>query len=100
MSTSTSDHLTRVRAGYFGQLTKIYGQLEEQMLSRENSETIKELYGTLKELFVTFKQSYMDCLDNCQSADKIESYEQSVCACKENFKEFQERYIKWTTDVI
>ena len=91
MSTSTSDHLKRVRAGYLGQLTKMYRQLEEQMLSRENSETIKELYGKLKALFETFKKSHMDCLDNCQSADKIESYEQSVCTCEENFKEFQER---------
>ncbi|KAH3795615.1 hypothetical protein DPMN_149170 [Dreissena polymorpha] len=42
----------------------------------------------------------MDGLDNCQSADEIESYEQSYCACKENFMEFQERYIQWTTDVV
>ncbi|KAH3707019.1 hypothetical protein DPMN_066412 [Dreissena polymorpha] len=88
MSYSTSDHLKRVRAGFLGQLTKIYRQ--EQMLSRENSETVKELYGKLKELFETFKQSHMDRLDNCQSADEIELY----CACQENFKEFQQKYIQ------
>ncbi|XP_052229903.1 uncharacterized protein LOC127843992 [Dreissena polymorpha] len=97
-TTCTSDHLKRVRAGY--QLTKIYRQLEEQMLSRENSETVKELYEKLKELFETFKKSHMDCLDNYHSADEIESYEQSYCACKENFNEFQERYIQWTTDEV
>ncbi|KAH3866118.1 hypothetical protein DPMN_029172 [Dreissena polymorpha] len=70
------------------------------MLSRENSETIKELYGKLKELFETFKQSHMACVDKYQSADEIESNEQSYCACIENFKEFQERYIKGTTDVV
>jgi hypothetical protein len=69
-------------------MTKLYNELGKKMVSRENTEIVKNLYVTLYDRFEHFKTAHMECLDICADLDIVETLEMNFDSCKKNLMEF------------
>lgn len=79
IGTSFGD-LKRSRSVHMVQLTKLYKDLEKNMISYDNEERVKQLYEKLCERFEQFKASHSLCLDACTQPEVRESLEASLTA--------------------
>ena len=85
----------RIRTSKLAQMTKLYNELGKKMVSRENTEIVKNLYVTLYDRFEHFKTAHMECLDICADLDIVETLEMNFDSCKKNLMEFRERFSEW-----
>ncbi|VDI68565.1 Hypothetical predicted protein [Mytilus galloprovincialis] len=85
----------RQRTTNLSQLTKLYNELEKKMISRDNKETVKNLYVKLCDRFEEFKTAHMNCLDLCPDVHVVETLEMNFDSCQKNLKEFRERFSEW-----
>ena len=79
----------RARSAQIEQLTKLYSDLENFMVSY--IENVKRLYGKLCDSFDQFKSAHLQCLDLCVEPDAQNDLQQSFEDHQTNFVEFQER---------
>lgn len=87
--------LKRTRGAKLAQLTKLYKDLEKNMLSYENAERVTDLYDKLGERYEQFKSAHLECLDAAAEPDVTEQLEVSFKSCQHNFHEFRERISQW-----
>ncbi|KAH3721694.1 hypothetical protein DPMN_064642 [Dreissena polymorpha] len=77
-------------------MTKLYNELEKNMISRDNIDHVKVLFQKLCERFEQFKNAHLQCLDLCSVPDVAENLELTYEYCLQNFVEFRERFSQWT----
>ncbi|KAH3715405.1 serine/arginine repetitive matrix protein 2-like [Dreissena polymorpha] len=77
-------------------MTKLYNELEKNMMSRDNIYQVKVLFQKLYERFEQFKNAHLQCLDLCSVPDVAENLELTYEYCLQNFVEFRERFSQWT----
>ncbi|CAC5361141.1 unnamed protein product [Mytilus coruscus] len=79
------------------QLTKLYKELEKNLISYENVEHVKQLhvYSKLCERFEQFKLAHLQCLDLCTQSEVIANLEVNYERCHENFVEFRDRFSQY-----
>ncbi|CAC5385448.1 unnamed protein product [Mytilus coruscus] len=65
------------------------------MISRDNRETVKNLYVKLCDRFEQFKTAHINCLDLCRDLHVVETLEMNFDSCQKNLKEFRERFSEW-----
>ncbi|CAC5413505.1 unnamed protein product [Mytilus coruscus] len=65
------------------------------MISRYNTETVKNLYVKLCDRFEQSKTAYINCLDLCPDLHVIETLEMNFDSFQKNLKEFRERFTEW-----
>ncbi|CAC5402358.1 unnamed protein product [Mytilus coruscus] len=82
----------RTRSTNLAQLTKLYKELEKNLISYENVEHVKQLYSKLCENFEQFKLAHLQCLDLCTQSEVIANLEVNYERCHENFVEFRDRF--------
>ena len=82
----------RARSAHLEQLTKLYNELEKNMSSYENIESVKLLYEKLCVRFEQFKSEHLICLDLCTELETINGLKQGFDRSETNFVEFQDRY--------
>ena len=87
----------RARSAQIAQLTKLYRDLENIMVSYDNIENVKRLFGKLCDRFDQFKSAHLQCLDLCAEPDTQNDLQQSFEDHHTNFVEFQERHSQWMT---
>ncbi|CAG2248269.1 unnamed protein product [Mytilus edulis] len=85
----------RTRSTNLAQLTKLYKELEKNLISYENVEHAKQLYSKLCERFEQFKLAHLQCLDLCTQSEVIENLEVNYERCHENFVEFRDRFSQY-----
>lgn len=95
IGTSFGD-LKRSRSVHMAQLTKLYKDLEKNMISYDNEERVKQLYEKLCERFEQFKSSHSLCMDMCTQPEVRESLEARFDSCEQNLSEFRERFSEWS----
>ncbi|KAH3797743.1 hypothetical protein DPMN_151329 [Dreissena polymorpha] len=84
------------RDAHLGQLTKLYKELEIQMLSPENTIRVRELFGRLCDKYEEFKTAYFQYFVLCEDPETKVALQKSFESCKTNFVELKERYSQWT----
>ena len=67
--TMDSRSAKRARSAQIAQLTKLYSELENFMVSYDNIEDVKRVYGKLCDRFDQFKSAHLQCLDLCKEPD-------------------------------
>ena len=87
--------MKRTRSSNLAQLTKLYKELERNMMTYDNAEIVKELYCKLMERFEQFANVHAQSVDLCTQPEVVETLELNFISCKENFDEFRERYSGW-----
>lgn len=87
--------LKRSRSAHASHLTRIYKELEEQMMSYDNADQVEQLHKKLCNTFDKFKTAHLECLDNCLDSDVCETLEMHYGSCKKNLEEFQVRFSQW-----
>ena len=87
--------MKRTRSSNLAQLTKLYKELERNMMTYDNADIVKELYCKLMERFEQFANVHAQCVDLCTQPEVVETLELNFISCKENFDEFRERYSGW-----
>ena len=87
--------MKRTRSSNLAQLTKLYKELERNMMTYDNADIVKELYCKLTERFEQFANVHAQCVDLCTQPGVVETLELNFISCKENFDEFRERYSGW-----
>ena len=87
--------MKRTRSSNLAQLTKLYKELERNMITYDNADIVKELYCKLTERFEQFANVHAQCVDLCTQPEVVETLELNFISCKENFDEFRERYSGW-----
>ena len=87
--------MKRTRSSNLAQLTKLYKELERNMMTYDNADIVKELYCKLMERFEQFANVHAQCVDLCTKLEVVENLELNFISCKENFDEFRERYSGW-----
>ncbi|CAC5389636.1 unnamed protein product [Mytilus coruscus] len=85
----------RTRSTNLAQLTKLYKELEKNLISYENVEHVKQLYSKLCERFEQFKLAHLQCLDLCTQSEVIANLEVNYERCHENFVEFRDRFSQY-----
>ncbi|CAG2247208.1 unnamed protein product [Mytilus edulis] len=85
----------RTRSTNLAQLTKLYKELEKNLISYENVEHAKQLYSKLCERFEQFKLAHLQCLDLCTQSEVIANLEVNYERCHENFVEFRDRFSQY-----
>ncbi|CAG2211236.1 unnamed protein product [Mytilus edulis] len=85
----------RTRSTNLAQLTKLYKELEKNLISYENVEHVKQLYSKLCERFEQFKLPHLQCLDLCTQSEVIANLEVNYERCHENFVEFRDRFSQY-----
>ena len=85
----------RLRSTQMAQMTKLYTELEKQMISRTNVDQVKCLFEKLCDKFELFKTAHLECLDACSDSGIIDSLEVTYRSCQNNFIEFRERFVQW-----
>jgi hypothetical protein len=85
----------KTRTTHLSQLTKIYNEIEKQMVSYENTEKVKELYDRLCNRYELFKTVHLQCMDLCKDTETFETLENSYVSQQNNFVECNERYTEW-----
>ena len=97
MATESKDStsLKRARSTHLTQLTKMYKELEENMISKENVEMVKQLNTKLCERFAKYKKAHLECLDVQTDSDVCDSPEKNFESFTRNFREFQDRFSQW-----
>lgn len=80
----------RSRSVHMAQLTKLYKDLEKNMISYDNEKRVKLLYEKLCEKFEQFKASHSLCMDTCTQPEIRERLETSFDSCEKNLSESQE----------
>ena len=87
----------RARSAQIAQLTKLYSELENFMVSYDNIENVKHIYGKLCDRFDQFKSAHLQCLDLCTEPDAQNELQHSFEKHQTNFVEFQEKHSQWMT---
>ena len=87
--------MKRTRSSNLAQLTKLYKELERNMMTYDNANIVKDLYCKLTERFKQFANVHAQCVDLCTQPEVVETLELNFISCKENFDEFRERYSGW-----
>ena len=82
----------RIRTSNLAQMKKLYNELEKKMVSRENTEIVKNLYVKLCDRFAHFKTAHLECLDICADLDIVEALEMNCDSCKKNLMEFRKDF--------
>lgn len=90
--------LKRIRGSKLASLTRLYKDLEKNMLSYENSENVTTLFEKLCDRYEQFKSVHLECLDVCTDSSVIEQLEVSFESCLKNFEEFRERISQWMAE--
>ncbi|KAH3808783.1 hypothetical protein DPMN_137142 [Dreissena polymorpha] len=70
-------------------MTKLYNELEKNMMSRDNIDHVKVLYQKLCERLEQFKNALLQCLELCSVPDFAENLELTYGNCLQNFVEFR-----------
>lgn len=91
--------LKRKRSAVLAQLTKSYNNIERLMVNYENVDAVEDLYSKLEERYNEFTTRHLDCLDVCSELDVVQSLEQQYDSCKNNYEEFQERFVQWKAGI-
>ncbi|KAH3723834.1 hypothetical protein DPMN_049629 [Dreissena polymorpha] len=99
MGSEDYQRLKRSRSAYQAQLTKTYRELEVQMSSQENAESVTALNVKLVGLFGKFWEVHDEVLKCCQPDEKG-SYEDSFGTGLKNFEEFKDRYSQWRSAIL
>ncbi|KAH3792398.1 hypothetical protein DPMN_145894 [Dreissena polymorpha] len=77
-------------------MTKLYNELEKNILSRDNIDHVKVLLQKLCERFEQFKNAHVRCLELCSVPDVAANFELTYKNCIQNFVKFRERFSQWT----
>ena len=85
------------RSAQIAQLTKLYSELKNIMVSYDIIENVKRVYGKLCDRFDQFKCAHLQCLDLCTEPEIQNELQQSFEKRHRNFVEFQERHSQWMT---
>ena len=86
------------RSTQLAQLTRLYKDLENHMVDKENKEKVNELYKSLCSRYEQFKTAHFACLDKCENSSVIDSLEESFKSQRENFDVFREHFSTWNQD--
>jgi len=76
----------RLRSTQMAQMTKLYTELETQIIPRTNVDQVKCLFEKLCDKFELFKTAYLECLDACSDSGIIDSLEATYRSCQYKLK--------------
>ena len=85
------DSLKKSKSGHEGHMTRLYSDLETQMVSVDNLETVQNLFGKLCHQVEQYKSVHLEIIGRNEDPSALSEMEAKYDSALKNFAEFKTR---------